>query len=100
MGKVIYNRRPVRVLNIHRDMFPDDAVFVGRPSKWGNPFRIGQDGTREQVIEKYRRYLLKNKKLMAALPELRGHDLLCYCAPKACHADILFELANAKETTK
>lgn len=67
-------------------------VFIGRPSIWGNPFTIGKHGTREQVIEKYRDYILNNPALMEMLPELRGKRLGCYCAPKPCHGDILVEL--------
>ena len=77
------------------DVAPIDAVYIGRPTKWGNPFIIGRHGTREEVIEKYRVWLLKNKKLIADLPELRGKDLVCWCYPSACHGDVLLELANA-----
>lgn len=69
-------------------------VYIGRPSKWGNPFVIGGDGTREQVIEKYRAWLLQQPELMAALPELRGKVLGCWCAPRACHGDVLVEMAD------
>ena len=74
-------------------------VYVGRPSKWGNPFVIGRDGEREQVIEKYRQWLLGQPALLAALPELKGKTLACWCAPKACHGDVLAELANAAVNT-
>jgi len=70
-------------------------VYIGRPSKWGNPFVVGKHGTREQVIERYERWLLGNDALMAALPELRGKVLGCWCAPRACHGDMLVRLANA-----
>lgn len=69
-------------------------VYVGRPTKWGNPFKVGRDGTRREVIAKYRAYLLEHETLMDELPELRGKILACWCAPKACHADVLLELAN------
>lgn len=72
------------------------AVYIGRPSKWGNPFCIGTDGTRDQVIAKYRAWLVERPALIAAAKrELRGKDLLCFCAPLACHGDVLHELANA-----
>jgi hypothetical protein len=74
-----------------------DAVYVGRPSKWGNPYVVGADGTREEVIERYRAYLLENPELRAALSELRGRNLVCWCAPLPCHADVLLELANSDE---
>lgn len=71
------------------------AVYVGRPTKWGNPFVIGKHGTREQVIARYRAMLDANPALKAAArEELRGKDLVCWCAPLACHADVLMEVAN------
>jgi hypothetical protein len=72
----------------------DNCVYVGRGSKWGNPFVIGKDGSREEVIEKYRAYLLSSEKLMSELKELKGKDLVCWCSPDKCHADVLMELAN------
>lgn len=83
-----------RVLNKRRDGMPNDAVYIGRPSKWGNPFQIGRDGTRAEVIAKHRAWLCDQPQLMAALPELRERDLVCWCAPAACHGDTLKELAN------
>jgi hypothetical protein len=73
---------------------PEGAVYVGRGSKWGNPFMIGKDGNRETVILKYKLWLRRQASLLEALGELRGKDLVCYCAPKSCHADHLLELAN------
>jgi len=78
---------------VHCKREPYD-VYVGRPSKWGNPYTIGRDGSRAEVIEKYHHYLLSNQELLDALPELRGKVLGCWCAPKPCHADILLEYAN------
>ena len=63
-------------------------------SKWANPFKIGLDGRRAEVIAKYRAWLVQQPALMAALPELRGQDLACRCAPLPRHADVLLELAN------
>lgn len=72
----------------------DYDVFIARPSKWGNPFVIGVDGNRTEVIAKYRAYLLSRPDLMAQLPELRGKVLGCWCKPSICHGDVLAELAN------
>lgn len=69
-------------------------VYVGRPTKWGNPFKVGRDGTRRQVIALYRTYIFEHPTLKDELPELKGKVLACWCAPKACHADVLLELAN------
>lgn len=71
-----------------------NMVYIGRPGKWGNPFFIGTDGTREDVIAKYREWIVRQEDLLAALPELKGKDLVCFCAPLACHGDVLSELAN------
>lgn len=69
-------------------------VYIGRPSIWGNPFVIGPHGTREEVIEKYREWIVRQPDLMAQLPTLKGKFLGCFCAPLPCHGDILAELAN------
>ena len=71
-------------------------VYIGRPSKWGNPFVIGRDGTRDEVIARYEAWLLEQPELLAALPELAGKTLGCWCAPRACHGDVLARLANAQ----
>ena len=60
-------------------------VYIGRPSKWGNPFVIGKDGTREEVIEKYREYILNKPELLKDLAELKGKILGCWCSPFNCH---------------
>ena len=84
------------VLNRKRSGIPEGAVYVGRPSKWGNPFVIGRHGTRDQVIDKYERWLLQQPDLMKSLSDLKGKDLVCHCAPSRCHADILIKYANRR----
>jgi hypothetical protein len=79
---------------VHCKKEPYD-VYIGRPSKWGNPFVIGKDGSREDVIEKYEEWLFANEELYEAIIELRGKVLGCFCSPLACHGDILAELANS-----
>lgn len=81
---------------VHCKKEPYD-VFIGRSSKWGNPFKIGRDGNRDEVIRKYRKYILNNKKLLNDIHELKGKTLGCYCKPKKCHGDFLAELANEGE---
>ena len=78
----------------------DTAVYIGRPSKWGNPFTIGRDGTREEVIKQYEEYFLSNIPLQEQIHELKGKDLVCWCAPLACHGDILLKYANPIRRTK
>lgn len=70
-------------------------VYIGRPSKWGNPFVVGVDGTRAEVIEKYSQYLRSQPILLKQIDSLRGKTLGCWCSPFPCHGDILAELANA-----
>lgn len=74
-------------------------TYIGRASKWGNPYRIGEDGTREEVIRKYRAYLSLRGDLMSSLHELRGHTLVCHCHPLPCHGDVLAELATVQRRT-
>ena len=78
-----------------RDRGHPPATYVGRPTKWGNPFQIGPDGNRAQVIEKYKVWLQQSPALLiAAKQELVGKNLECWCAPLPCHADILLKIAN------
>lgn len=79
-----------------RQALERDATYIGRPSKWGNPFVIGRDGSRADVIAKYRACIVAHPALMNALDELRGRDLICWCAPLACHGDVLTDLANRR----
>lgn len=81
-----------------------DVVYVGRAARRGgwqlaasplaNPFRPGPDGTRAEVVAKYREYLLGRPDLLALLPALRGRRLGCWCAPQPCHATVIAELAD------
>ena len=84
-----------RVFNKHAAGVAAGAVYIGRGSKWGNPFRIGVDGDRAAVIAKHARWLAEQPRLVRALDELRERDLVCFCAPLACHGDLLLTLANA-----
>jgi len=78
---------------VHSKKSPHD-VYIGRPSKWGNPFVIGKDGTRDEVIQKFCDYLATRHDLLADLAELQGKTLGCWCAPHACHGDILAQLVD------
>lgn len=71
------------------------AVYIGRGSKWGKPFVIGRDGDRATVIAKHERWLAARHDQLRALEELRGRDLVCFCAPLPCLGDLLLRLANA-----
>ncbi len=83
-----------RVVNVRDEPC---EVYIGRPSKWGNKFRIGQSGTREEVIAKYEAWIKTQPELMASLAELRGKVLGCWCKPKNCHGDVLARLAEGTD---
>lgn len=79
-------------------------VYVGRGSKWGNPFSHKEGtlakeivATREEAIQKFEEYLLSNQELMDSLDELKGKVLGCWCKPKSCHGDVLLKYANQKK---
>lgn len=76
-------------------------VYIGRPSKWGNPYSH-KEGTlaefkvnsRNEAVSKYEDYLLSNEPLLNSLHELKGLTLGCWCKPQKCHGDILVKLLN------
>lgn len=84
-----------QVLNKHVHGIPSGATYIGRGSKWGNRFVIGRDGDRITVIRKFEADLRTRNDLLRALDELRGCDLVCFCAPRPCHGYPLRFLANA-----
>ena len=87
-----------RVLNKKIHGVPIGAEFVGRPTRWGNPFVIGKDGNRSEVIKKFKEWLDARPQVKEqARLELRGKDLVCFCAPEACHADVLLKVANEED---
>lgn len=86
------------IINLRRDSCKQ-AVYVGRGTPFGNPFVVGRDGSREQVVGKYLVWLLaqlsRNPVLRERVRGLRGKQLACWCAPALCHAEILREAAHA-----
>lgn len=76
---------------------PAGAIVVARPTKWGNPYKMGKL-TRAQAVAAYRRDFLAGKLRVSATDarsELRGHDLACWCPLGGpCHADLLLKTAN------
>jgi hypothetical protein len=83
-------------------------VYIGRPSKWGNPFSHIPAGTKAQfvvatryeAIEAYRNWIMTQPQLLASLPELEGKVLGCWCKPKSCHGDVLVQLVNELKNTQ
>jgi hypothetical protein len=73
---------------------PPNTVYVGRPTKWGNPYPVG-NFTREQAYNLYKTFAEKHN-LKEDAQELKGKDLACWCkVGELCHADVLLELANS-----
>ena len=84
-------------------------VYVGRPSKWGNPYSHKEGtlakykkDTRAEAIEAYRDYILngEGKHLLEDLHELEGKTLGCWCSPARCHGDILVEIIESRKQVK
>jgi hypothetical protein len=78
------------VVHCKRDFYD---VLIDRTTKWGNPYEIGRDGLREEVIEKYRNYILSSP-LLNDIHELKDKVLGCWCKPLACHGDVLKEICD------
>ena len=85
----------IRVVHCKREKFD---VYIGRPSKWGNPYPAPKGYDRvadpERILERYEEHVRSRPDLMAALPELRGKVLGCWCAPQRCHGDVLVRMAE------
>ena len=83
-----------------------DHIYIGRnmdmyvkgstQSKWYNPFTVKKHG-RSGCLKMYREYIESNQELLDQLSELEGKTLGCWCAPEACHGDILIELINGNK---
>lgn len=85
-----------KVHNKYKQTAPADAIYIGRGSKWGNPYVIGKDGDRNMVCQKYTNTVMANPKIVQMVKnELKGKDLICFCAPHRCHGDFLLKLANS-----
>lgn len=117
-----------RIKRTRREKMPAGAKYVGRPTKWGNPFRVGDrlgtvplivtagrelweqhkttdyELTREDVVRVYEGWIQRQMHWNPAyhdIGQLRGHDLACWCdLDEACHADVLLRLANQDHDTE
>lgn len=88
-----------RVLNAREVGFSaPNAVYVGRPTDFGNPFSAKHFG-REEAIRRFEALVNRDESFKTLIrQELKGKDLICWCAPLACHADILLRVANEDNT--
>lgn len=85
-----------KVHNKYKNTAPPDAVYVGRGSPFGNPFMMGVDGGRNEVCDKFEAKVEADEILKQRIKtELKGKDLICFCAPKRCHGDYLIRIANS-----
>jgi hypothetical protein len=92
-----------RVVHCKREPYD---VYIGRPSKWGNPFTHKPGtaarfrvSTRQEAIDAYAEWITTQPHLLADLHELKGKVLGCWCKPKACHGDVLVRMTLNLEQT-
>jgi hypothetical protein len=88
------------ILNKKTDFIPEDSIYIGRGSKWGNPFKLSQDGSRTEVIIKYENWLKGQTDLVSSIDELQDKPLVCFCKPKSCHGDILIKVLMMTENQR
>jgi hypothetical protein len=80
----------MKVVNCKKEPY---TVYIGRPSPLGNPFIIGRDGSREQVVIKFKHFAVNNKDILRRILELKTDDILgCFCAPEDCHGYAIKEI--------
>lgn len=75
-------------------VFIDRVRYPKVGSLWANPFKVGKDGSREEVLDLYEEYVRGNELMMRLLPDLKGKTLGCWCKPEGCHGDVLVKLLN------
>lgn len=87
-----------KVVHFRKEPFD---VYIGRPSKWGNPFSHKEGtlaeykvSTRAEAIRKYEEWLMSSPERLAGLEELRGKTLGCWCSPKPCHGDVIVKILS------
>lgn len=98
---VQFSQQPKKTTVVNKHETNDFDVYIGRETKWGNPFSH-LEGTsaqfvvkdRDEAVEKYREWILKQDHLLNSLHELKGKKIACFCAPKSCHGHVLADLAD------
>jgi hypothetical protein len=97
-----FGKMPTRVVHVRKEDFD---FYIGRAfaefgeSEWHNPFKIEPGCGRKCVIEKFKQYILQHPELLVKLRMLKDKTLGCWCKPKACHGDVLAELADKCESS-
>lgn len=99
---------PIRVTNLkltkvsNRDNGDKYDVYIGRGTLWGNPYQMGKEGTRDEVIAKFaydfeKRFLKLPDQFDVNIEKLRGKTLGCHCKPAACHGDVIAKYLNSQD---
>ncbi|MBP0942624.1 DUF4326 domain-containing protein [Pseudomonas alliivorans] len=99
---------PIRKINLkitkvsNKDLGHSYDIYIGRGTLWGNPYQIGAEGTRDEVIAKYaydfeRRFVKLPEQFDANIEKLRGKTLGCHCKPAACHGDVIAHYLNSMD---
>lgn len=102
---------PTRIINLkitkvsNKDNGDSYDVYIGRGTLWGNPYQIGKEGTRDEVIAKFaydfeKRFLKLPEKFDENIEKLRGKTLGCHCKPAACHGDVIANYLNSQDDEK
>ena len=89
----------MRVLNRYKDKWNSHTcVDIMRGSRWGNPFVLHVDGTRDEIIKMFKQYAEFRLTIQPNwLERLRGKDLWCCCKPEPCHGDVLLAMLEDME---
>ena len=96
-----------KVFNKHHKDAPKDAVYIGRGSVWGNPFThmdskypdVIKVANREEAVRAFESMVRSSEDVIQVIrSHLKGKDLVCFCAPRACHGDVLLKIANEEVT--
>ena len=99
---------PTRIINLkitkvsNKDNGDSYDVYIGRGTIWGNPYQMGKEGTRDEVIAKFaydfeKRFLKLPEKFDENIEKLRGKTLGCHCKPAACHGDVIANYLNSQD---
>ena len=84
--------KPKVVRHTYNKKDNDKYCYIGRPSKFGNPLKMNNESEREKVVSQFREYAYSNQWILDNINMLTGKEIGCYCAPKACHGDVLVEI--------
>jgi hypothetical protein len=110
-NKLLDNEIPTRTLSLkitkvsNKDKGDSYDVYIGRGTLWGNPYQMGQEGTRDEVIAKFaydfeKRFLKFPEQFDVNIEKLRGKTLGCHCKPAACHGDVIAKYLNSQDDGK